>query len=112
MTIADKFIEACEARDRATVCALIAAIPANDWEVIPGRATSYLSPVTIQVWHASGGSGINTYETVGVSVLRDDDALPLFVSTFTAEELQIPNYIPKEARLQAAKAARSKFAVA
>jgi hypothetical protein len=112
MTSAKDLIDACEARNRAIICRLIAAIPEKVWEVIPGRATSYLPPVTIQVWHASGGSGINTYETVHVQILLDGQVLPRFASTFTAEELQIPNYISKEVRSQAAKSARPDSAAA
>jgi hypothetical protein len=103
MTSAKELIDACVVRDRPTICRLIAAIPANNWQVVPGRATSYLAPVTIQVWHASGGSGINTYETVHVQLLHDDQILPLFAGTFTEAELRIPNFIPKELRLQVSK---------
>jgi hypothetical protein len=103
MTTAKELINACGAKNRAIVLRLIAAIPREGWQVIPGLATSCLTPVTIQVWHASGGSGINTYETVHVSVLLDDQVAPIFAGTFTAEELQIPNYIPKEVRPYSAK---------
>jgi len=96
---------ACQAKDRGTICRLIEAIPSVRWKVIPGRATCLLEPFTIQVWHATGGSGINTYETVCVSILAGDEfhgeqVRPLFTGTFTADELRLPNFIPKEERRQ------------
>ena len=107
MTTAKELIDACEPRDRAAVCGLVAGIAADQWLIIPGRATACLPPVTVQVWHVSGGSGINTYETVNVQVLLDGDVLPCFSDTFTAEELQIPNYIPIEVRSTVAKSEAS-----
>ena len=98
MTTPKELISACETKNRAMVCELIASIPKDRWEVIPRRATSCLAPVTIQVWHAYGGSGINTYETVHVSVLLDGQDMPIFAGTFTVEELRISTYIPKELR--------------
>jgi hypothetical protein len=98
MTTAKQLVNACETKNRALVLRLIAEIPREGWQVTPGLATSCLTPVTVQVWHASGGSGINTYETVHASVLLDDQVMPIFAGTFTVEELQLPNYIPKEVR--------------
>ena len=100
MTTAENLINACNAKDRTTICTLIAAIPVNEWHVTEGHATSDQAHVTVQVEHASGGTGINTYETVYVSVLLDDQDMPLYWSTFTSEELRLPNYIPIENRPQ------------
>jgi len=96
---------ACEAKDRVAVFRLIEAIPEDRWEIVLGRATCPLEPLTIQVEHASGGSGINTYETVRVCILAGDEVRgepvwPTFIGTFTADELRLPTYIPKEARPQ------------
>lgn len=96
-------IDACRKKNRGVICRLLEAIPAEGWEVVPGRVTSLLDPLTVQAWHISGGSGINTYETVSVSILacdgtRGEQVWPLFVGKFTSDELRLPNYIPKEAR--------------
>jgi hypothetical protein len=96
-------IGACGEKDRGAICRLIEVIPAECWEIVPGRATCFLDPLTVQVWHISGGSGINTYETVCVSILAGneicgEEVRPLFVGEFTSVELRLPNYIPKEAR--------------
>jgi hypothetical protein len=98
MTTAKGLIDACQPRDRASIARLVAAIAAKDWHIKPGLATSYLDPVTVQAWHGSGGTGINTYETLHVQVLLDGQDRPLFADTFTAEELQLPNYIPRRQR--------------
>jgi hypothetical protein len=92
-------INACHAKDRKAVSSLIQAIPGDRWDVVPGLATAHLDPITVKVWHTTGGSGINTYETVGVSVLHDEQDMPLYAGSFTAEELRLPNFIPKEQRL-------------
>jgi hypothetical protein len=96
-------IGACREKNRGAICGLLEMIPAEGWGVVPGRATCLLGPLTVQVWHLSGGSGINTYETISVSILAGDEACgeqvrPLFVGKFTSDELRLPNYIPKEAR--------------
>ncbi len=96
-------IAACREKNRGAICRRIEAIPAEGWEVAPGRATHFLNPLAVQVWHVSGGSGINTYETVCVSILAGDEIRceemqPLFVGEFNSDELRLPNYIPKEAR--------------
>jgi hypothetical protein len=101
MTTASEIREACLRRDRATIQRLVEAIPQSGWDVSPGLAVACLSPVTVRVWHAEGGSGINTYTKVHVSVDLDDLDGPvpsLFVDNFTDDELKIPNYIPRDAR--------------
>lgn len=101
MISANEIQDACQRRDRATIQRLIEAIPGTMWNVIPGLATAYLSPITVRVWHAEGGSGINTYTKANISVEQDDldgRASLLFSGTFTDDELRIPNYIPKDAR--------------
>lgn len=87
---------------------LVEAIPKEKWYVRPGLATASLPPIIVRVWHAEGGSGINTYTKVHVVVEREDLSVrvpPLFVGTFTDDELKILNFIPKVARLPASHTA-------
>lgn len=105
MSAADELVQACRKQDRKALSRLIEAIPKEKWSFLPDPkcATASLPPVTVQVWHLSGGSGINTYEKVSVCILQDelDQQLPpLFVDTFSDDELKIATYssIPKEQR--------------
>jgi|ERR1017187_5577266 hypothetical protein len=96
--LANQLIAACRTRDRASICRVLESIPREEWDVIPGKANADLDGVKVQVWHTSGGSGINSYEKVYVQVVPDVDEHPLFADTFTATELQLPNYITLEQR--------------
>lgn len=91
---APELIAACEARDRARISTLVSAIPREAWIVIPDVAMVQLDQLRILVWHESGGSGINTYETVIVQVIVDEDDERQFSYKFSADELRLPNYIP------------------
>lgn len=102
-TTAPELIAACEARDRARISTLVASIPRHAWTVIPGQAMVQLEPLRILVWHESGGSGINTYETVIVQVFVDEENPKQFSYRFAADELQLPNYIPVDDRRSAPK---------
>ena len=107
MMTANEIIAACKAKDRAAIKRLIEAFPRDEWAVEPGLATFRLMPVTVRVWHLSGGSGINTYTEVCVVVELEDldgPVPPLYQGKFTDEELKIANYIPRDARSPAAKA--------
>jgi hypothetical protein len=50
--------------------------------------------VRILVWHETGGSGINTYETVIVQIILDGENPKHFSYRFSAGEFKLPNYIP------------------
>lgn len=93
-TTAPELIAACEARDRTRISTLVSSIPRQAWTVIPGQAMVELEPLRIVVWHETGGSGINTYETVIVQVFVDQENTKHFSYRFSADELQLPNYIP------------------
>ena len=51
-----------------------------------------LEPLRILVWHETGGSGINTCETVIVQIIGDGENAKQLSYRFSAEELQLPNY--------------------
>jgi len=93
-TTALELLAACEARDRARISTLVTSIPRQHWTVIPGQAMVELEPLRILVWHENGGSGINTYETIIVQVIVDEESAKQFSYRFSADELQLPNYIP------------------
>ena len=57
MTTAENLINACNAKDRTTICTLIAAIPVNEWHVTEGHATSDQAHVTVQVVVGGGAGG-------------------------------------------------------
>jgi len=92
LTTAPELIAACEARDRARIKTLVSSIPREAWTVIPGVAMVQLEPLRILVWRESGGSGINTYETLIVQVIVDEGNARQFSYRFSADELQLPNY--------------------
>jgi hypothetical protein len=96
-----RLISACQTGDRAAICRLLESIPRERWDIIPNRAQCNLDSVRAQVWHAAGGSGINTYEKVTVHIIVNDEdrELCVFADTFTSSELRLPNYIPLDQRL-------------
>ncbi|WP_348261640.1 hypothetical protein P8935_17790 [Telmatobacter sp. DSM 110680] len=93
-TTAPELLAACEARDRAKISTLVSSISKHAWTVIPGQAMVELEPLRILVWHETGGSGINTYETVIVQIFVDEENAKHFSYRFSPDELQLPNYIP------------------
>src|ERR1700722_17114359 len=93
-TTAPELIAACEERDRARVGTLVSSIPREAWTVIPGQAMVQLETLRILVWHETGGSGVNTYETVIVQIIVDEKNSKQFSYRFSANELQLPNYVP------------------
>lgn len=93
---------ALERKDRNAICRLLESIPANCWQY-PGNPpyaqTRYDS--VIIVVH-SGGGGINTYETVSVSVQWHDGKLD-FAGQYSAGELRLPKCIPPSERARTEK---------
>jgi hypothetical protein len=96
--IASELIAACESRDRVRISTLVSSVPRDKWTVIPGQAMVQLNTLRILIWHESGGSGINTYETIIVQVIVDEENAKQFSYKFSADELQLPNYIPLDDR--------------
>jgi len=86
-----ELIAACEARDRARISTLVSSIPREAWTVIPGVAMVQLEPLRILVWHQSGSSGINPYETIIVQIYVDEGNSKQFSYRFRADELELPN---------------------
>jgi hypothetical protein len=101
---ADELRRAVRDRDRAAICRLIEAIPANCWSYpgSPPHAQAWKDSGGIAVHPVSGGSGINTYESVSVSILWPDRTVD-FGGYYSAEELRLPNYIPPDRRSTGAK---------
>jgi hypothetical protein len=96
----DELRAAVERRNRKEICQLIEAVPGERWQYTGGpvRAEVWYGSVYIVVQHVSGGSGINTYDTVSVNVLLPDGRKE-FAGAYSAEELRLPNYIsPSERR--------------
>src|SRR6266702_2951396 len=92
MTNAHELIEACQGMDRAGVCTLIGAIPANRWNrSFPDKATCYLAPITIHLSDAPDGSTAKSSQAVCLSILIDHPPKkvvpPLFAGTVTAKEI-------------------------
>lgn len=103
----EKLKHACQVKDREAISKLLEGVPANSWTITEEQATCTLGPSTVQVWHQWGRSGISTYETAGVRILAvgetgDEQVLPIFAGQFAAEELSLPNYIPKQRRRSSA----------
>jgi hypothetical protein len=94
LATAPELIAACEANDKQRISMLVSSIPRSAWTLEPGRANCQLEPLTLQVWHETGGSGINTYETVIVQVILDEENGKNFSYRFSSNELKLPNYIP------------------
>jgi hypothetical protein len=92
---ADELRKAVQNGDRATICRLIEGIPASHWSYpgSPLHAQARQYSVDIAVHHVSGGSGINTYDTVSVNI-RWPDGTMQFGGSHSADELRLPNYIP------------------
>jgi hypothetical protein len=91
---AGEFRQACEARDRVAICRLIASVPEDRWTFPDRRAEASYDSVRVCVHWLSGGSGINTYKTVSVAILWPDGSSD-FAGQYSAEELPLPNYIPR-----------------
>jgi hypothetical protein len=96
---ADELSRAIREGDRADICRLIEAIPASCWSYpgSPPHAQAWVDSVGVAVHHVSGGTGINTYDTVSVSILWPDGTTD-FGGHYSAEELRLPNYIPPSQR--------------
>jgi hypothetical protein len=96
---ADELRRAIRDGDGAAICRLIEAIPAADWSYLgsPVYAQARKDSVEIAVHHVSGGSGINTYDSVSVYI-RWPDGTKGFGGEYSAEELRLPNYIPPSQR--------------
>jgi len=71
---ADELRKAVQGGDTAAICRLIEAIPARDWSYpgSPPYAQAWKDSVEIAVLHVSGGSGINTYDSVSVNIRWHD----------------------------------------
>ncbi len=86
-----------DTEDRTSLCAFLESIPKNSWRVTEGMAITSREWVDVIVRHASGGSGINTYETVAVYVKWSTGDVK-YLGIFSAEELTLPNYISVQER--------------
>ena len=91
-TTAPELIAACEAGDRARISSLVSSIPRQAWTVIRGQAMVQLEPLRILVWHETGGSGVNTCETVIVQFIVDGENAKQLSYRFSFDELLLPNY--------------------
>jgi len=84
-------------RDKQTICRLIESIPADRWIYLDGaEAVASYDGARIAA-HSYGGSGINTYDRIFLNVLWPDLTID-FLGEYTAEEMQLPNYIPPSPR--------------
>jgi hypothetical protein len=80
-------------RDKQTICRLIESIPADSWIYLDGaEAVASYDGARIAA-HSYGGSGINIYDRIFLNVLWPDLTID-FLGEYTAEEMQLPNYIP------------------
>jgi len=97
----DELRRAVRDRDRAGICRLIQAISASRWcyPGSPPHAQAVEDSVEIRVHRISGGSGINTYDSVSV-LIRWPDGSWDSGGQYTAEELRLPNYIPPSQRVR------------
>jgi hypothetical protein len=86
-----------DTKDRTGLCTFLESIPANHWKVTEGMAITSREWVDIIVLHVSGGSGINTYETVAINVKWSNGDVK-YLGAFSSEELKLPNYIPVQVR--------------
>jgi hypothetical protein len=91
--------KAVEDRNRAAVCWLIESIPASRWTYAgsPPHAEAWEESVGIVVHHVSGGTGIDTYDSVSLSILWPGGSVEIG-GQYTAEEFRLPNYIPQDQR--------------
>jgi hypothetical protein len=94
---ADELRKALQNRDRGVICRLIEGIPVSRWSYVgsPVHAQAWEDSVGIAVHHVSGGSGINTYDSVSVNIQWPDGTTD-FGGKYSAEELRLPNYIPSD----------------
>lgn len=92
---ADDLRKAMQGGGRATICRLLQAIPADRWQCSPGFAEVWYGGVHIVVQPLGGG--INTYDSLSVNV-RFPDGEPEFAGKCLADELRLPNYIPRSER--------------
>jgi len=78
-------------KDRGRVCQLIESIPPDRWIYLDGpeAVTSYDGARIA----AHGGSVMDTYDRIYLSVLWPDQTMDL-LGEYTAEELRLPTYIP------------------
>jgi hypothetical protein len=84
-------------RDKQTICRLIESIPADRWIYLDGaEAVASYDGARIAA-QSYGGSGINTYDRIFLNVLWPDLTID-FLGEYTAEEMQLPNYIPPSPR--------------
>jgi hypothetical protein len=81
-----------DTKDRTSLCTFLESIPADRWRVTEGMAITSREGVDVIVRHASGGTGINTYETVAVCVKWSTGDVKS-LGGFSSEELKLPNYI-------------------
>jgi hypothetical protein len=86
-----------DTEDRTSLCTFIESIPANRWKVTEGLAITSREWVDVIVRHASGGSGINTYESVAVYVKWSTGEV-IYLGIFSVDELKLPNYISMQER--------------
>jgi hypothetical protein len=91
--------KAIEDRNRAAICWLIESMSPDCWSCVanPPHAQAWQDDVGIAMHHVSGGSGIDTYDSVSVSVLWADGRVE-FGGQYTADELRLPNYVPVSRR--------------
>ena len=91
-----------DANDRTALCAFIESIPADRWRLSasPGSGMAIASKewVDVIVHHHTGGTGLNTYETVVVYV-KWSNGEGKYLGVFSADELKLPNYISVQERL-------------
>jgi hypothetical protein len=93
-TTASDLKAACDSNNRAELIRVLSSIPRERWTFAPGRADCDLGLIRIQVWHQTGGSGINIHKTSYVQVILDEDRHQNFAEIFTAEELTLPDAVP------------------
>ena len=92
-TFEEQLRSAIRAKDRESIAKLIEEVPAGSWHVEPNRALAEYMSVKIEADHLTGGSGINTYDSISLLVIwADDQRVPL--GSFSAEEIKLHNYIP------------------
>jgi hypothetical protein len=91
-----KLRAAHKSKDRGEKCGLMESVPANCWRYVgnPPHAQAWFDSVGIIVHALTGGSGINTYDTVSISVLWPDGETE-YLGQYSSEELRLPNYIPR-----------------
>jgi len=100
MGFAIELSDAFVSRDRRKICQLVKSIPVTHWTYPAGAAQATYDKVIIFA-QGTGGSGINTYELISVNAKwLDETEKAVFLGQYTAEELPLPNYIPKSERTE------------